>query len=121
MTNNWKELYARKNEHFTFVEEEVKEKLRKVVNELNNNLRKVHVRDAEVKDSYVDFPDCTIMFEVDKKEIVFKKEPRGQHSVIQATLTIGSGNEIIFGQINKAYFSFDSEVIDDVLKFLLMQ
>lgn len=121
MENNWKELYARKNEHFTFVEEEVKENLRKVVNEINNNLRKVHVRDAEVKDTYVNFPDCNIMFEIDKKKIVFKREPHGEGTIIQVALNINFSNEIIFDRTNESYFSFDSKVIDDVLQFLLMQ
>ncbi|MED4240626.1 hypothetical protein [Priestia megaterium] len=120
MEDNWKKLYARKNEHFTFVEEEVKQLLEEVVKVINNHLNNVHVRNAEIKDTYIDFPDCKITFEIDKKQIIFVKEDKVGGLQTQAELVISDRNLITFVQTEKGYFDFGEPLIDEVLRYLLV-
>ncbi|PGX17454.1 hypothetical protein COE08_21480 [Priestia megaterium] len=120
MDIKWEMLYARKNEHFTFEEEQVKNALNEEIGKLNACLRNVHVRDIVMKDSYIDFPDCDIAFEIDKRSITFIKQDKNAESRRQAELLITRDNLIKFHQTDEIFFTFDWKVINTVFQQLLM-
>lgn len=120
MDTEWKRLYARKNEHFIFEEEKVRQALEGVLAIINNHLTRVNAPGIKFKESSIEFPDCTVRYEVDKKQLTFVKENSKDGSTRQAELVINSKNLIVFTQTEHTYFSFDQEVLDDVFQVLLM-